>query len=51
MGEKEKQSPRVLNLEERRLLELKDKLVTNKKLEETFLEFCAFVMIPFYCVF
>ena len=30
MGEKEKQSPRVLNLEERRLLELKDKLVTNK---------------------
>ena len=41
MGEKEKQSPRVLSLEERRLLELKDKLVSNKKLEETFLEFCA----------
>ena len=41
MGEQEKQQPRVLSLEEKRLLELKDKLATNKKLEEVFMEFCA----------
>jgi hypothetical protein len=41
MGEKEKQTERVLTLEEKRLLELKDKLVSSKKLEETFAEFCA----------